>query len=371
MSYDRAIDYACPHIVVDEALFVNGDRQTVRPIRPISSFTSVKVRLNGIVECPSEGVYLPPQTIGTRKGPFNIQGGVNNVFQLSVNNEPVQTATLPSSQLMPTVELLDRLNTQLQGAWFFLSDRNTVGVRSAYEGKSATLFVYAGSTLAPTLGMTVNREYRGQDLVSGWTLVTDTNTLADRPTRLVVFDRPLRSTGDYVEISYATLKEECRRCGGSGYEHDWRFNTRGELETVQNEQLLVQEIQKILYTERGSNPFHIWYGTDLIQSVGKNLVPGGALQNLVVSDIYDAFSQWQSIKQQQENRVGQLVTDQEYPMRLLGVALAPSQTDQTVMYVSTRIQNRAGTAITLERGIRTRGDVGTIQGSTQNFTLTG
>ena len=371
MSYDRAIDFECPHIVVDEALFVNGDRQTVRPLRPISSFTSVKVRLNGAIECPSEGVYLPPQTIGTRKGPFNVQQGVNNVFQVSVNNGPVQTATLPSSRLMPTVELTDRLNRQLQGVRFFLSDRGTVGIQSAYEGKAATLFIYSGSSLASTLGMVVNREYRGKDLVSGWTLVTDVNTLADRPTRLVVFDLPLRSTNDYIEVSYATLREECRRCGGSGYEHDWRFNQRGDVEIVQDELLLVQEVQKILYTERGTNPFHNWYGTDSVQSVGQNLVPGGALQNLVVSDIYDAFSQWQSIKQQQENRVGQLVTDQEYPMRLLGVSLTPSQTDLTVVYVSLQVQNRAGTPVTLERGIRVRGDVGTIQGSTQNFTLTG
>lgn len=371
MSYDRTVDFECPHIVTDEALYVYADQRTVRPLRPISSFTSVKVRLNGAIECPTEGVYLPPQTIGVRKGPFTIRQGVNDLFQLSVNQGPIQTAILQNTQSMALIELVTRLNRQLQGTEFFASDQGTVGIRSLYEGRAASLFLYSTSTLAPTLGITVNREYRGQDLVSGWTLVTDTRTLEDRPTQLVVFDSMLRSTGDFVEVAYATLREECRRCGGTGYEHDWRFDARGDVAIVQNEPLLVQEMQKILWTTRGTNPFHQWYGTDLIQTIGKNNAPGGAIQNFIVSDIYDAFSQWQSIKQQQETRVGQLVSDQEYPMRLLGVAVAPSQTDPTIAYVTTKVQNRAGTEVVLERGVRIHSGVGAIQGSTQNFTLTG
>lgn len=371
MSYDRKIDFECPHIVTDEALYVFSDQRTVRPLRPVSSFDSVKVRLNGTIDCPSSGVSLPPQVMGVRQGPFNIQQGVNNIFQLSLNNETVQTATLPSSRLMPVSELLYRLNQQIRGAEFFLSDRNTVGLRSAYEGRGASLFVYSGSTLASTLGIITNREYRGKDLVSGWTLVSDSNTLADRPTKLILWDQAFRSTQDFVEVSYATVREECRRCGGTGYEYDWRFNARGDVETVQDEPLLIQELQKTFFNTRGSNPFHLWYGTDLVQTIGKKLIPGGVLQNLVVSDLYDAFTQWQSIKQLQENRVGQLVSDQEYPLRLLNVSLTPSQSDVTVINVFIKVQNRAGTAVDLERGIRVRGDTGSIQGSTQNFVLTG
>lgn len=350
MSYDRQIDQICTHVVVEEALFVGSDRQTVVPQRPIASATGVRVRMNGAIACPSYGVYLPAQVVGVRRGLVTIPDPSASL-RLQVDQGAVQTLTVGAGTLQSPDRIAALLSHQVQGAQFF-EHLGHVGMRSLQEGRASSLRILSSSPLADLLGLPVGREVRGVDRVPGWTLINDPNTLNDRPTRLIVFDAPLPSEGDYVEVDYATVQQECRRCGATGVEFDWRYGATGEVVQVRDEALLIQEIQKIMYTLRGSNPFHPLYGTTLLEMVGKKQAAGGFLQNLIVTDVYDAFSRWQKIKQRQETEVGQTVSDREFPFRLLGVDLQVSQQDPTVIYVNITVQNRSFEPIQLQRGIR-------------------
>lgn len=350
MTADRQIDQTCPHAVTEEALYLASDRATIRPIRPISSSNSVKVLLNNEILVPSSGVTLPAKSFGTRRGPFSFTEGVNNTIRLSLNQGPIQTAVLPTSYQMGPAQVAGKLNQQLSGVVFSVMN-DTLRFESQESGPQSSIFMSNTSTAAGLFGFAVNREFRGQQLVPGWTLVSDPTTLADRPARLIIFDEPLRSASDFVEISYTTVREECRRCGGSGFENDWRYDVNGDLIEIRDEGLLIQELQKNFYTIRGSNQFHTWYGTGLIEAIGKKLAAGGFAQNLVVSDIQQAFGRWQDIKRQQET-LGQIVTDREYPFRLLSVNLEQSAQDPTVIFVSIKVQNRSADPIQLTRGLR-------------------
>jgi hypothetical protein len=376
MSFDLQIDQVCQHRVTEEALFVASDRQTVRPLRPISSSTSVQVLLDNAIPVPSEGTYLPAKSSGTRRGPFSFTAGVNNVIELTVDQGAVQTATLPTSHQMGVSRVAALLSQMFTGVFFSVqNERLTFATRA--KGPQASVFLQDTSTAASVFGFTTNREYRGQQRVPGWTLVSDPATLADRPTRLIVFDEPLRSGSDFVEISYVTRREECRRCGGTGYENDWRHDIKGSLIEVRDEALLLQELQKNFYTIRGSNQFHTWYGTQIIDSIGKKIAAGGFAQNLVVSDIHQAFNRWQSIKRQQEDDVGQFVSDREFPFRLLSVNLEQSSQDPTVVFITVTVQNRSNEPIQLTRGLKVpealelSGSTGTIRQSLSSTVLSG
>jgi hypothetical protein len=351
MSADLQIDQVCAHAVTEEALFVSVDRQTVRPLRPISSTSSVRVLLDNAISVPSEGVLLPAKSSGTRRGPFSISTGVNDILELSINQGTVQTAVLPAMNQMAASRVAALLNQQFTGVLFsVVNDRLEFATRE--KGPANSIFLKDTSTAASVFGFATNRNYRGQQLVPGWSLIGDPNTLEDRPTRLIVFDEPLRSDSDFVEISYVTIREECRRCGGVGLEHDWRYDLKGEIILARDEALLIQELQKDFYTILGSNPFHTWYGTQLIEVIGKKMVAGGLAQNLITADLYQAFNRWQSIKRQQEENVGQFVTDSEFPFRLLSVVLEQSTEDPTVVFVSITVQNRSNKPIELTRGLR-------------------
>ena len=222
--------------------------------------------------------------------------------------------------------------------------------------------------------------WRGRILNPGWTLVNDPNTLLDRPTRLIVFDSLLKGASDFVEITYTTIREECRRCGGLGVEHDWRYTVTGNVVEARDEALLLQETLKDMYTILGSNPFNPWYGTGLVNMIGSKVILGEIVQNTIITNVNQAFTRWQSIKRRQENDVGQYVSDREFPYRLVSVSAQQDTNDPTVFYVNITVMNRSGNPIDMTRGIRLSQPVdlmgstaaqGVMRQSLSNFVLSG
>jgi hypothetical protein len=352
MSYDRKLDQVCPHLVVEEALYLNADRQTVKPIRPIASGQSVVVRVDGLATVPSYGLHIPAWATASEQGPFNIQPGVNNALVVNVCGVD-QAVSVQGGNKLSAKQVADQLNVAIRNAAFSVSAKQRIRLRSGQEGPAATLMVKSsGSTLASTLGLPTDRQWRGQTVFPGWSLVRDPNTLDDRPSRRIVFDRPFSNRTDYIEVSYATVRQECRRCGGLGIENDWRYDGAGGMIEVRDEALLIQETLKAVYTVQGSNPFHVWYGSNILRTIGRKLSASGLVQNLIVSDIGETFRRWQAIKRKQEEDVGQFVSDAEYPFRLLNVILEQSQSDPTVVYVACTVQNRSQQPIQIERGIK-------------------
>lgn len=353
MSYDRQIDQVCQHLVANEALYLNSNQRTAYPIRPIAAGAQVRLFLNGAVEVPSSGLTSVPSALGLKVGPYRIESGVNDTFQIRLNGErTLREVVLPSSARLTTDQIVRLLNDARIGV-VFSNDANRVRLSGLLGGLQASIFVPTTSTLAQTLGITSNLEYRGKDLFPGWSLVVQPRSYQDgRALRYVSFDRPLPSMGDFVEITYTTEQSECRRCGGSGVENDWRYTSRGDVIEVRDEALLIQELLKLFYTEEGSNPFHPWYGTRIIDQIGQKVGVGALIQNLILADLQRAFARWQSIKKQQEVAVGQEVSDAEYPFRLLAANVEQSAQDPTVFFVSLTVQNRSSKPIQIARGIR-------------------
>lgn len=352
MSCDRKIDQVCPHLVLNEALYVAADRQTIQPLRPVAAVSSVRVFLNNEIEVPSEGVGLSAQSRGTVEGLIDITTGVNDTFRLSINQKEDQVVVLPPLFGVSMVQVVVLLNRGFNDEITFSVVDNKVFFQTTRTGLAESVFIPDTSTLATALGIQTNREYRGRTNIPGWTVIGDPTTLEDRPMKLIVFDEPLAGGSEFVEICYATIREECRRCGGAGVENDWRYDGVGEAVCVRDEPLLIQELTKDFFSVAGSNPFHSWYGTELVEMVGKKLSSGGFAQNFVVSDVYTAFGRWKSVKTQQEERVGQFVSDEEHPQRLLSVDLEQSTQDPTVVFVNVTVMNRSNKQIQLSRGLR-------------------
>jgi phage baseplate assembly protein W len=349
MSFDRKIDQVCQHRVVEEALFLNTDMQTVRPLRPIASAVSTEVRFDGVTSVPSQDISLPAEALSGKAGPYTITQGVTDRLIVNIDGGEDQTIVVQSGKKLSTKSLVLNLNQSLRdGSVEEVGGR--VRFRSGRNGKTSFLHIKPGSTLTSVLGMVEDRVFRGLKSVPGWSIVRDPSTLDDRPTRLIVFDQPLKGFADYVELNYVTIREECRRCGGVGVENDWVYGHHGNTIEVRDEALLLQEILKIMFTVQGSNPFNPWYGTGLTDSIGSKLL--GMVQNLIVTEVTTAFSRWQSIKKQQEEAVGQFVSDREFPFQLLNVQVEQSTQDPTVIFLTSTIKSRSGSPVQIERGIR-------------------
>ena len=380
MSFDRKIDQICEHFVRDEAVFVSPDRVTVRPIRPISSGLSVSMRFNGEGLVPPTGLPLAAQAKGSIQEPYTIVAGVSDTLVVAVNGRAEQTITLPAGAGFTAEQVARALSVRINGARAEVSRRRQVSIRTDLEGPKARFQLKDGSNLAGVLGLLPGRVWQGRYGVPGWSLIRDPNTLSDRPTRFLVFDEELPGLQDFVEISYTTVRQECRRCGGLGVENDWRYNVRGDVVEVRDEALLIQEVLKLFYTLQGSNPFHSWYGTNILTTVGQKLSAAGLIQSFIVSDLQEAFRRWQQVKKQQEQDVGQVLSDEEYPFRLLSVSLEQSDKDPTIIFVNSTIQSRSAKPIQLSRGVRlpepadllgSTAQAGIFRQSTRGFTLSG
>lgn len=379
MSFDRKIDQICQHRVVEEALFLDQDLRTVEPLRPIAAIASTTVRVNGVITVPSQGVLLPAQVVCSRPGPYNIVTGVSDRLVINIDGGVDQVLVVNGGTRISTKDLVRNLNSLVRdGA--FEQVGSQIRLKTGSVGRFSTLHVKTGSTLATVLGLVQNRVFRGLKSIPGWSIIRDPNTLDDRPTRWVVFDSPLKGFGDYIELTYTTIRQECRRCGGTGVENDWIYGRQGDTIEVRDEALLLQEILKLMFTLRGSNPFHSWYGTLLIDTIGRKISAGNLVQNLIVNEITTAFSRWQSVKKQQEEAVGQFVSDREFPFQLLNVTVEQSTQDPTVIFVNATIQNRSGNPIDISRGIKLpepqnllgqSAQQGVFQQSLNNFTQVG
>lgn len=351
MSYDRRLEQVCPHRVVGEALFLNSDRQTIRPQRTIASAVSVTVHFNSEVTVPAAGYSTPAIAKGATPGPFSISSSTNRLV-VSIDGRPDRVIDAPVGTSINTKALCLALTTAAGRQLSFTpSKRQQVQVSTSSRGPAAQLLFKSGSTLAAKLGLVTGRVYRGQAIYPPWSLISDPNTLSDRPARFIVFDRPIESTTDFVEVGYTTVRQECRRCGGVGIENDWQYTGAGDLVKIRNSDLLMQEVLKITYTERGSNPFHPWYGTGLLEAIGKKLTDQGIVQNMILSDLQNAFRRWQSVKRKQEEELGQFVSDEEYPFRLAVVNLQQDPSDPTIIFVNAIVQNRSSKPIQISRGL--------------------
>lgn len=318
----------------EELLTVSDDRTTVTPLRPISSANSIVLRLNGETLALQEGVFTGASVVSAKEGPFNLTGAS---LTLSLAGAADQVYTSPTGVGVSARRVADYLNLGLVGAQFDVSSRGRLEVRSLNKGPAATLKL--SGPLAVQLGFPPGREYRGTTICPPWSIVNDPNTLLDRPLKLIIFDEPLRTSANYVEIDYATLREECRRCGGLGREQDWRYS-RGKVVEARDEDLLLQEFTKALFTIKGSNPFAPWYGSDLERRIGGKQVSGGLVKSLITQDVHETWRNYQNIKRQYE-ATGARLTDAEYPYQLNQVSVTDHPSDPTTLYLHITISSRS------------------------------
>lgn len=348
MSFDRHLDQTCPHFVIQELVPV-VDR-ILRPLKPIASAASLTVKMNRTSVVPPQGLYAPPVVRGTVPGPYSIPAGSTTLsFLLDGASDPVVLTFPTSSQMSP--QLFAEIANRQQSGVTCTVFRSCVHFTGRNSGPNATLQVVS-TPLSDLLGISSARVGQGKSLYPGWSLVLDASELYTIPYRYVLFDAPLPFSTNYAEVSYTTTHQNCRRCNGSGLEFDWRYDNRGNTGEVRDDALLLQEMLKIFLTEIGSNPFHPWYGTSLSSRIGSKITDGQAVQSAVAADIADAFKKWQSVKRAQETTVGQFVSDNEYPFRLLGVSSFQDTVDPTQIFVSVSIQKRSGQVVDLTRGFR-------------------
>lgn len=324
------------------------DAQTLRLNRFVANKTTVEMLMNGSVKVPQTGLGSSARIVGGQVGPYTIQTNVNDLLSFRVNGGSRQTIALLQGDQVRAEDLVRYLNTQAAGVRFSVS-RGYIVIKTLLTGSRAKIFLEPAQddttgadigTGHTTLGFKNRFEIVGREIVPAWGVEAIAGTIPPLQPMQVRFASPVDSFFSFFELTYYTAREVCPRCHGLGIEYDWRAASDGDPEIVENEDLLVQMVEKIILTVLGSDPFAPWYGTDMINLVGTKAV--NFIRREMARQVTTALSKLQNLQAQQQR--AQFVTDQEFLARIdqIDVQQATSITP-TLYLVNVSFSTRAGT----------------------------
>ena len=318
------------------------DRRSLRVRQPVASLGSVRISANDGPFIPQAGLQSAAVLVSRESGPFDLVENEDEIRIETPTGMFVGSFGVRGTQRWEpdaVVRHIQRLGftgtLAVANGHLSITDSSTIGAAS---------FVAVSGTAASALGFgktadTKQRRARGKLVYPGWSLVVRTDEILNR---YPVFDEPVFSNPVF-KVTYAVPVQRCLRCRASFVENDARFGTDGDIVYVQNEDLLYQASLKMLLTDKGSNPYHAWYGTRIRSMVGSKAVSDVA--SSLADDIRKALAKLQSLQTEQSKY--QTVVPQEKLRAVLSVDVRPHVSDPTTFLVEAVVQNAAGTPIEL------------------------
>lgn len=345
MSLDFQIAHQCPHLTVEEVVQLGADRRTLSTLQPVASANVVRIQVNDELLIPQGGLFTAAQVYSSVSGPYDLAPGSNTLVvktsqgtqtvSFSVTTKVRWTTDKIIAQLMQvgfSVALAENVNGHL-----VFSDAETLGYESQVRvsGNAAQALGFGD----PTCGSSAQFGARGTMLYPPWQLVTRPDTITNRYPQFVY---PIRNN-PVLKVTYAVPVNRCRRCRATYIENDYRFDTAGQGILIGNENLLYQSALKILLTDRGSNPYHPWYGTTIRSRIGSKAI--GSVSSVLSEDVRTALANLQSVQKEQGKY--QPTTLKERLYQVLDVRVSPHVEDPTTYLIDVVVQNQSSEPIGL------------------------
>lgn len=334
MSFDFQLAHACPHLTIEEEVPLGPDRRELRTRQPVASSSRIRITANDDVTIPQGGLLSRAALSGSSSGPFRI---VKNENLLTVSNraETLVDFALPVGPRVETGRIVELLNAAFRNNDVSIQAVNSGGYLGLVDllDRGPRSQVRVDGSAKESVGFVHQVRAKGRTVYPGWefaertSISTDPSATAIRqiPTRFPKFVRPVRGNPVF-KVSYATFQQYCRRCQGFGIENDWRIRAGGDPKTIENEDLLNQDVLKVLSTVKNSNPFHPEYGTTLLTRIGTKALGAGA--SSINEDVINALSVFQRL----QGFAGkyQEITPRQRLASVLSINTTPSEFDPTV-----------------------------------------
>jgi len=337
MSVDIRIAYRCPHLTVEEPVTLDSiDLKTVMSTQPVAG-GYVRLTANDYV-IPSAGAYSSAKLTASVAGPYRIISGETSFTLLSSQDSVSTTIPVTSGTRTTPAEMVEFFKPLLTTVSVAEENGCLVFTDTAAQGTSS--YVQIGGDAASALGFTRQLGARGRQVYPGWQLVDRGPGATTR--RWVRFNEKFK-TNPSLKLSYTVLQNLCLRCRGTGVENDLRFDEQGAIVLLQNENLLYQASLKILLTERGSNPYHTYYGTKIKERIGAKAI--GAVSAAIKQEVIRALGFLQRFQQEQGKY--QAVTLKEMLYEVASVQVTPATNDPTVYYVDVVVRNASSEPVSL------------------------
>lgn len=190
-------------------------------------------------------------------------------------------------------------------------------------------------------------EIAADDPINGWSIVPNELSVAPEQLQKIVFKRPFRDYFQYIEVSYNTPIDFCRKCFGIGVLYDHYIDSLGDIKKVDKEQKLIQQILKNILTILGSNPFHPYIGTRLAQAIFKAIRDPNSFEVQTFQEVENVLSRLKA----DQNKVAsvQSVDLRELLSDLRDLQVVPNPSDPREYEIYITASTQAGNAVVVER----------------------
>jgi len=208
--------------------------------------------------------------------------------------------------------------------------------------RKSVLFLKPIATTA-SLSVRINNVLQDK---SDYVVAVDMEKLsADRPF-FVVMHHKVKNYQPLIEAQYVTLSTFCRKCLGLNYVDDIEYMNGDDLRTCNNEELLLQMMEKFIVTKSNSNPFHSWLGTGLHELIGTKITDNTVLTARMTEQVNNAIEKLKNL-QRQAQASGREMT----PGELFGdiKELKVTQgTDPSIFTITVRFTSQRGQQVAYE-----------------------
>lgn len=327
MSKEIQLSFDCTHEVVEESVTLDPMKRTLITRSPMVSKANTILKAN-FVEIPNTGLKQPAELVSFFSGAYNIR---NTARTLTIKTASENlTIDLTVGEKIKTDRIVEVINTKAKT--FIASNKkgHLALTDLSSVGEDSTIEVY-GNAMA-NFGFDKQSSARGVTVYPSWSIQNGRIFFSKRIKENPVF-----------QVSYITEKESCRRCNGSGRELNPFIDQKGHYVEIENENLLYQACMKALVTERGSNPNHPWYGSNLQKRIGSKSLAG--IASTIREDVRFCLQQLQRMQSEQSRY--QEVTSKERLYRVLSTEVLQKKDDPTVFLIDVEVQNASLEVVSL------------------------
>lgn len=214
------------------------------------------------------------------------------------------------------------------------SDRRSL--RTAQPIASSNVEVFASNNKIPS---------------SDYNLIPDPTKINVQQPRMIYLNYKWDSLEDYFEVNYNTLSNTCPKCVGLKAIDDHSYDVKGNLYTIRNENLLLQNLEKFTVTKIRSNPFHTFIGTGLVQMLGTKFTDSAYLATKITQEISTSLNVLKDL-QDQYQFTGRAMTAGESMDSVDNVQVSPDQNDSTILRADITATAKSGKSVSYTQFLR-------------------
>ena len=146
-----------------------------------------------------------------------------------------------------------------------------------------------------------------------------------------------------VEMQYTVPAAYCPKCVGLKVLDDLIYSPYGDIAITSKEALLVQNLEKYIVTNIGSNVFVPWVGTSIVTLIGSKITDPAITKSRIVEQVNDAINKLKSVQSQLQN-ANRTLDPGEIFDRLLGIDVQNTD-DPTIVFLTVSFTAKSGNTL--------------------------